>query len=50
MTHFMLIFNRESDIKLDKEFDKEFDIKSWRMLSIELFNICYEACIKHTMK
>ncbi len=34
----------------DKELDREFDVESWRVLSIELISMCYEACMKHTMK
>ncbi len=31
-------------------FDREFDVEPWRVLSIELISICYEACMEHTME
>ncbi len=40
------VFDRE----LDREFGREFDVEPWRMLSIELISMCYEACMKHTME
>ena len=44
------VFDRVFDREFGKEFDREFDIESWRMFSIELISMCYEACMKHTMK
>jgi len=34
----------------DGELDEEFGIEPWRVLSIELISICYEACMEHTME
>ena len=33
-----------------RKFGRAFDIESWRVLSIELVSMCYEAYSKHTMK
>ncbi len=34
--------------KARRVFDREFDVEPWRVLSIELISICYEACMEHT--
>ncbi len=40
------VFDRE----LDRELDRDFDVEPWRVISIELISMCYEACMEHTME
>jgi hypothetical protein len=35
---------------LKRVFDREFGRKPWRVLTIELISMCYEACMEHTVK
>ena len=34
---------KKLDRELDREFRRKFGIESWRVLSIELISMCYEA-------
>jgi hypothetical protein len=43
-------FDREFGREFGRKFGREFDIEPWRVLSIGLISMCYEACMKHTMK
>ena len=41
---------REFDRELDRELGREFGREPWRVLSIELISMFYEACMEHTME
>ncbi len=43
-------FDRKFGRKFGRGFGRKFGIEPWRVRSIELVSMCYEACMKHTMK